>query len=258
MRAVWLNGSIVDPSDASVGIDCAAVRFGDGLFETMYAKAGRIALLDAHLARIHRSAAALHLHIAHREHLKEAVVATVGACGAAHQRVRLSAAPDLVLVEATKIAQVPDAPAVARASIVENSWFPGRSIAEHKTLSYGSYRVARRAAERAGAKIALLADHNGRLGEADVGNLFAVVEDELFTPPVDGLLPGIARAVLLDAGLASEAHLTPQTLEVATELFMTNAVSGVTTLTDIAGAAWSRETPGPGARRAHRTLVERP
>jgi len=256
MRAVWLNGALVEPSDAAVSIDSVAVRFGEGLFETMRGVGATVPRLADHLARMCRSADALGIPIAPRAELETAVATAVNACPAPHQRVRLTAAPGLVLAEATKATSIAGGPGAAVAVVVPSTWFPGRAIAEHKTLSYGGYRYAARRAEAAGAAVALLADQAGRLGEADIGNLFAAIDGELMTPPVEGLLPGIARATLLAGGLARESHLTPEAMAAATELFMTNSVRGVTALTDTAGARWARDAPGPKAREAHRELAQ--
>ena len=61
MRIVWLDGALADPGRAGLPIDDPAVRWGEGLFETMRAEGGRVALLERHLARLARSAATLGL-----------------------------------------------------------------------------------------------------------------------------------------------------------------------------------------------------
>ena len=59
MRVVWLDGALVAAEDARLPIDDPAVRWGEGLFETMRAEGGRVALLDRHLDRLEGSARAL-------------------------------------------------------------------------------------------------------------------------------------------------------------------------------------------------------
>jgi branched-subunit amino acid aminotransferase/4-amino-4-deoxychorismate lyase len=141
------------------------------------------------------------------------------------------------------------AAAVATAAVIRGAWIPEHPLAGHKSTSYGAYRIAARQAAKRGAQIALLADDQGRLGEADTGNVVAVVDGELLTP-ARGVLPGIARAALIGAGLVRQAELGPEVLERSSELLMTNALRGVVALRSVEGEPWSRDTPGPRAEAA--------
>ena len=51
-RAVWLDGALVPAERAALSIDDPGVRWGEGLFETMRAEGGRVALLERHLDRL--------------------------------------------------------------------------------------------------------------------------------------------------------------------------------------------------------------
>ena len=255
MRTVWLNGALVHPDAAAVSIDSPLTRWGDALFETMRAEGGRVRFKVSHLDRITASGRALQLRLAPREELARAVDAACAAGGAEHQRVRLTAAEDLVLVEAEDLSPL-GAPEVATAAVIRGAWIPRRMMAEHKTTSHADYRRAGRGAAAAGAEIALLADERGHIGEADVGNVMAGVDGELVTPPVRGLLPGIARGALLTAGLAREGELAPELLERASELLATNAVRGVVALRGMGSEPWSRNSPGPLARTAQSAFAE--
>ncbi|CAN0514070.1 unnamed protein product, partial [Phaeothamnion confervicola] len=94
MRVVWLNGTLVDPSAAVLSIDDPGVRWGEGLFETMRAEGGRVALLERHLDRLTRSAQALGLApMPERAAMRAAVAAALAAGPVAPRRVRLSATP---------------------------------------------------------------------------------------------------------------------------------------------------------------------
>jgi branched-chain amino acid aminotransferase len=251
VRTVWLDGSLVG-ADAAIDIADPAVRWGLGLFETMRAEHGRVRFLARHLDRLERSSRALELAVADRRSIERAVRDTVDACGVEHQRVRVTVGPTgLLLVESTPVGAPPDTPGTRAAALVPDTWFPERAFAEHKTLSYASYRVARASAEARGADLALLADGRGRLGEADNANLVAVLDGELVTPPVRGLLPGVARGALLEAGLLREGDLDPEIQGRAEALLALNAVDGFACLRDVDGAPWSREAAPPVAVRAH-------
>ena len=77
---------------------------------------------------------------------------------------------------------------------------------------------SQRRAEAAGADHALLLDRDGRLGEAAVASVFCAVGDELMTAPADGLLAGVARAVVLEAPAVREEALDEEAWRAAEEI----------------------------------------
>ena len=75
---VYLNGSLMPRSQASISAMDYGFLYGFGLFETMRAYGGRVFLLDRHLSRLARSAEILGMPIGVAD-LKEAVMATIQA-----------------------------------------------------------------------------------------------------------------------------------------------------------------------------------
>jgi len=68
-----------------------------------------------------------------------------------------------------------------------------------KSLNYLNHILARIEANRAGADEAVLLNTQGRVAEGTADNLFIVRDGRLLTPPViDGALPGITRALILE------------------------------------------------------------
>ena len=57
----YLNGQMLDDSQAHVSTQDAGFQHAVGLFETMFAHNGKVFRLDRHLARLKRSAAELGL-----------------------------------------------------------------------------------------------------------------------------------------------------------------------------------------------------
>ena len=164
MRVVWLDEGFVREADARLPIDDPGVRWGEGLFETMRAEGGRVALLDRHLDRLEASARALGWGpMPGRDRMAAAAATVAEALAPGSGRVRLSAtARPTLLVEGTAEPPLGRAPAAARAVAVRGAWIPEATLAEHKTLSYGAFRSAQRSAERQGAEHALLLDAAGR------------------------------------------------------------------------------------------------
>lgn len=74
----------------------------------------------------------------------------------------------------------------------------------------------------------LLVNEDGELMEFTIGSLVLKMEGVLYTPPVSsGLLPGVARRAMLEAGTLKEAVLTLDDLRRAECVFLLNAVRGL-------------------------------
>lgn len=226
-RVVWLDGGFANPATAALSIDDPAVRYGEGLFETMRADGGTIPLIARHLRRLDRSIAALDLApmpaLAAVRTAAETVAAALPA-GPARIRVTVTPRPTL-LVEGELIA--PDEPRRLATAAFRGLWHPGRAIAEHKTLSFIGWRDSQRRAAAAGADTALLLDSDGRLGEASTANVFCVIGRELVTPPVQGILPGVIRELVLELTAARQEVLAESVWRAADEMFLTSGVRGV-------------------------------
>jgi branched-subunit amino acid aminotransferase/4-amino-4-deoxychorismate lyase len=100
---------------------------------------------------------------------------------------------------------------------------------------------------------------DGDVAEADSANLFAVVEGDLLTPPLDrGVLPGVTRARCLEAlpGVAREGRIARDALARASEVFLTSSLDGVTPVVAVDGRALVN-CPGPVARWLARCLSSR-
>ena len=256
MRVVWLDGALVAPERAALPIDDPAVRWGEGLLETMRAEDGRVALLDRHLGRLAGSAAALGLEgIPSTDALRAAVAEALAAAPTGPLRVRLCATPrPTLLVEVTPEPPLGE-PTAASAVTVRGGWLPGNRIAEHKTLSYAGHRWSQRTAQAAGADHALLLDTDGRLGEAAIASVFCVSGGEVRTAAAEGLLAGVARGVVCDALPVGEEAPTEALWRAADEIVLTNAVRGAIAVTSVDGAPVGDGSPGPVAHRMHATLV---
>jgi para-aminobenzoate synthetase/4-amino-4-deoxychorismate lyase len=79
----------------------------------------------------------------------------------------------------------------------------------HKTTDRGFYEAGLAAGRAAGAGETLFVCDDGRLTEGCYTNIFVERDGTLLTPPAAlGLLPGVLRRSLIEAGRAREAELT--------------------------------------------------
>lgn len=248
MIRMWRAGVETD-AGAGPGADHPLVRWGEGVFETMRAVDAEIPLGERHLARMLSSLATLAIpEPPGRGDLEEALTALL-ADATGPSRVRLTAAAGRTLIgERVPAAELDPVPASASAALMTGEWAPGRTTGEHKTVSYLPYRDCARRAVEGGADTAILTDSHGRLGESDRGNLIAVIDGEVRTPPVRGILPGIARAWALEGEGLTEAPIKATDRESATELVMCNAVEGFVAITAVDGVPVGDGAPGAYAR----------
>jgi len=105
----------------------------------------------------------------------------------------------------------------------------GDLFLRHKTGVRSRYDAAWRAAEARGAFDALFFNERGELTEGGRSNVFVRFGGRWYTPPLScGLLPGVMRAVLLEAPAwqASERVITREMLEEADDIVVCNALRG--------------------------------
>lgn len=258
MTVLWLNGRFVAPEDARLSYDDPAVRYGEGLFESIRTEDGVAPLLDRHMARLERSIAALDLpNMPPIAAVADAIRQVAAAIPAGVGKVRATLTPFPTLLVEGAPATRPRLPVLSAASL-RDTWLPTRHLAEHKTLSFLGWRDAQRRAEAAGAGTALLLDAAGRLGEAATANVFCAIDGELVTAPVQGLLPGTTRALVLERLPVREAVLDESTWRAADELILTSAITLVAAIGMVDGISVGDGGIGPVARAVLAVLTNAP
>ncbi|HEX2833683.1 MAG TPA: aminotransferase class IV [Thermoanaerobaculia bacterium] len=229
-----------------IAIDSPAVAHGLGLFETMLVVRGAIVLLDEHLARMTRSAAALGFpepdaDAFRRDALRvaesvndEAALRVIYVASAANEWTlfaEVHAIPPLTLQRRDD----------ARAITLDASLT--RALPAHKMTSYASCVIGLRNAVASHANEGLFVRGEDVL-EGTATNLFAVTQHSLITAHAN-VLPGVVRAWVLDRarvlGIAVEER-APSRDEVRGGAFLTGSLTGVAALREVDGERC--ETPG--------------
>lgn len=97
-----------------------------------------------------------------------------------------------------------------------------------KTLNYGDCILEKRRAAARGVDEPVFLNTRGEITEGAVSNVFFVRDGSIVTPPVScGLLPGIAREVLMERCEIREEILRPEDAAACEEMFLTNSLMGV-------------------------------
>jgi para-aminobenzoate synthetase/4-amino-4-deoxychorismate lyase len=211
-----------------------------GVFETLLVVDGEAVELDGHLARFGRS-----LVEVYGTQLPAEAREQINAIAAPFElaRLRLTAVPRAgrpgldIEAEAT-----PLGPAIM---------FPTQGASLRlvdRRGGHGPYKwVDRRGMDHPDGSAGQLICDGDELLEAGWANLFAVREQTLWTPPVDGrLLPGRARAAVLEIAAeeaipTKEHPLHAEDLYTADETFLTNSIRGIEPATEL------DQQPLPGA-----------
>ena len=217
---------------------------GAGLYETVRVDEGRIRFGLRHVARLSASAQVLGLPVP----TTETFVTTVGSArGGPVVRVTLHESPAGTALLAAAGRELGSSRALSLTAL--SGWYaPGYELREHKLTSHFHGVWARRCAERSGYDDALLVSRDGRVGETSNGNVAILEGDVLLTPPVDGLLPGIAREALLQAagtiGISTrEQAITLPQLAVSDGVFVTSAPRGLVEASELEGSQLRRAEP---------------
>lgn len=262
----YVNGRFSPLSEAVVPVEDRGFQFGDGVYEVIRTYGGRPFQLEAHLARLERSAAelmfALPLSLADcRRLVQEAttraaypeckiyIQITRGVAPRDHQ-FPADASPTVVITirEMRSLAEAVRRTGVQAITIEDFRW--GRC--DIKSVNLLANVLARQKAKEAGVFEAIFV-RQGAVLEGSVSNLFIVDHNELVTAPEGPhILSGVTRAVVLElareAGLRIREQAPAQSaLYDADEAFLTGTTVEVLPLVRIDGRSIGSGAPGPVA-----------
>jgi branched-chain amino acid aminotransferase len=277
---VWVDGRLVAADQPHLSAFDRGFQLGDGVFETLRARAGRPTELEEHVARLGRSAAGLAIPLPDDiESRLTAAIATLlaaealdGPDGDASVRITVSRGtffgrgllpPDehpapTIVVQAWPVSPVPVGHLENGLHLVSSSVRrdPENPLSGLKTTSRADYVFARVEAREAGADDAIFLTTDGFLSEGTSANLFLVRGDELATPSLAcAILPGTTRDWILrwaeHVGLrTNETWLTTRDLAEADEAFLSSSVAGILPVTRFAAQPIGDGRPGEWTLRA--------
>lgn len=253
---IWLNGALLDEDKIRIDPRDRGFLLGDGLFETLLARHGRIAFLDAHVVRLAAGGNILGIPMpASPNHLAVACEMVLEANGWLDRprvalRITLTRGPGprgllppknptpTLMISA---AESPTPPASQTAMLTtprRNALSPSSRL---KALPYLDNLLAREEAHARGADDALMLDTSGHLACSSVGNIFLWEDSRLVTPAEEcGILPGVTRAAVIalaeSMGIeTSQDLIAPERLATCDGAFLTNSLVGLMPLSQIDG-----------------------
>jgi 4-amino-4-deoxychorismate lyase len=237
---IWINGS------PGRRIDCLdrGLQYGDGLFETMRVRDGRVRLLEYHLDRLFDACRRLAIGAPRRAALRaelgarakphaDAVLKLILTRGPGGRGYRPSGSERCTRVLFLSVGPPAPAQTPRRVRICATPLGTNPALAGLKTLNRLESVLARSEWRDERVWEGLMRDGDGNLICGTMSNLFVRRGSVLTTPTLDrcGIAGVMRRWVLGEAesvGLrAREGRLAMGHLRAAEEVFLTNAVAGV-------------------------------
>ena len=270
---IWLDGKLVDQSDAKISVYDHGLLYGDGVFEGIRVYNGRIFRADAHLRRLYDSAKAIRLEIPlSPEEFLNAIQQTIKANNFTDCYIRAVVTRGIgllgidpyncknpsVFIITDSIQIYPKefydkGIALITSSIIRNH--PQALSPRIKSLNYLNNILARIESHDAGATEAVMINHLGTVAECTADNIFIVRDGKVLTPTsTDGILEGVTRQAIIDlCGQMNipcfERSIQRHDLYTADEVFVTGTGAEVAPVSKIDGRAIGNGQPGPMTKK---------
>jgi branched-chain amino acid aminotransferase len=276
---VWMNGKLVDKSEAKVSVYDHGLLYGDGVFEGIRVYHGKVFRHKEHIERLYDSARAIWLEIPmSREQMMRAVEETVKANDKPNGYIRLivTRGPGTLGLDPRKcepqIIIIVDDISLYPQELYENGLeiITAATIRNHpaalnpriKSLNYLNNILAKIEAIRGGCLEAIMLNHKGEVAECTGDNVFVYKHGELRTTPPDaGILEGVTRNAVMDmarkAGIpVREMTMTRHDIFTADELFLTGTAAEIIPVVKCDGRLVGTGKPGPMTKRLREMFKE--
>jgi branched-chain amino acid aminotransferase len=264
---VELDGRVLPAARATISVFDRGLLYGDGLFETLRAYHGKPFTLDEHVARLQASARLLGIGfprkawrrsieiLLKRNHLDDAWVRITLTRGAGRPGpLPVGRQRPTVLITTGRLDPA-IAPAQRRGVRVTLVAFSRSGfLGEHKVLGFLPSVLGKVIAKRHHTFEAIFVNGEGYLTEGTTSNIFLWQRGRLITPPVDGILPGLTRRLVIRAAAAdgipvAERPLAPHELREGDEAFLTSSLVEIVPIVGVDAQAIGDGEVGPRTRR---------
>lgn len=234
----------------SVSVDNRSFRYGDGCFETMHMRNGKILLADLHFERLLSSAEKL-FFTANKKFTAEKLTKCIAALADdnGHEkaaRIRLtihrgdgglyddvSNEPQFIIQTWKLKHEIGLNENGLDIGIYKDAKKQIDIFSSLKTNNYQPYVLAALWAKQNKLNDALVMNVDNRIADATIANVFIVKNGVIQTPSLqEGCVAGVMRRFIIQSckkeGIPiEEGWVTDEEVESASEIFLTNAVSGI-------------------------------
>ncbi len=271
-RCIYVNGQYRAYADALVHAEDRGFQFGDGVYEVMEVRDGRLIDQERHLARLSRSLSELKIpqpmtgaamlrvlsEVVHRNRVHDGLVYLQVTRGAAPRDFALlDAAHPTTFVCLARPLNHAKVAAKAKVGIGVKTMPEARwNRCDLKTVMLLPSVLAKDAAKAEGAGEAWFVDPAGFVTEGASSNAWIITAaGELVTRPIGhDILAGVTRATLMDVATQLQLKVTERTFTVsealaAKEAFLTSASNILMPVVRIDGKPVGNGKPGPIGER---------
>ena len=281
---IWMDGTFVNWSDASVHVLTHSLHYGLAAFEGIRCYKGRdgsaIFRLPEHVDRLFESAHIAMMEIPYdKKQITDAIVETVRvnkleACyirplvyiGYGTMGLYPGDNPIKVAIAAWRWGTYLGEEALTNGVRAKISSFTRHHVNVSMTRAkisgyYVNSILAKREVKADGYDEAILLDPDGYVAECTGENIFMVRKGQLKTTPLTSILEGITRNSVLQLARernlpVSEERFTRDAMYVADEVFLTGTAAEVTPVREIDGRRIGNGTPGPITRDLQKTFFQ--
>jgi branched-chain amino acid aminotransferase len=256
------NGIFYPAGQLLLTADNRGFRYGDGLFETMLVQKGRIRLGDYHFDRLLSGMSLLDFEIPpfFVEKLTKEILAVCEANGlsatlAARVRLVIFRGEGSFLGPLDRFPNyviqswpLPAVPEPVESGLAIDIFPDGRKacdvLSNLKSNNYLLYILAAHYAKKQGLDDCLVLNSQNRIADSTVANLFYIRQGQFYTPPLsEGAVAGVMRRHLLEAlpqagYIVHQKPVTPEDLLTADEIFLTNALKGISPVRSLQGRSY--------------------
>jgi branched-chain amino acid aminotransferase len=263
----WLfyNGQMIPADTPIISANNRGLRFGDGLFETIKVLEGKMPLFHLHMERLNKGLAVLNMQLPENytpDYISQVILELCNRNSiAGTARVRLTVVRGngtLFATEDLYASIIIQAEPLASDYLVFNETgltidvCPGiqkscDQLSNLKSNNYLPYVMAAQYARQHQLNDCLLLNAHNRICDGTIANVFRIHQNSIYTPPLsEGGVAGVMRQYLLTelpkAGYTvHEKICTPEELETANEVFLTNALFGIRWVAKFRNKIYSNE-----------------
>ena len=258
------NGQLTEPNEPVATASNRSLRYGDGLFETMYWSGEEIINLEFHLDRLFHGLSVLQFDLS-GGFTRSFIAGEINRlCEFNTKSSRARVRMNIYREDGNRLLPSQNKPVF----IIESSDFPDENetplrltifkgdtkstgiLSNLKTNNYLLNIAAIQSATANGFDDSLILNSRGNICEASSSNLFLVQKGILFTPALtQGCVAGTKRRELLEilptlGYQVEETIITKEMVFEMEEIFLTNAIHGIRPVICIDNTYYSRELTG--------------
>lgn len=252
------NGNLESKNNFSLSIQNRAFKFGDALFETIKVEDGRIVFIEDHYFRLMASMRMLRMKISMKfalEFFEKEILRTIEANKLINARVRFSIFRNdggLYLPKDNTTSYLIEAEQLSstlktdyEVDLFKDHYLYSGMLSTLKTNNKILNVIASVYASENGLDNCILLNENKQIVEAINSNIFLVNDHQITTPSLsEGCLKGIVRKNIISlinndsTYEIFETAISPFELQKADEVFLTNSIAGIQSVTKYRKNIW--------------------